>query len=99
MTLWFALAMACGKDACERAAKADEVCGVPHSNDETRACKDAVDECPRADQKALDDYAKCYAEAGGYECEPTDQQRYDVLACLSFLDDLSDDCVLPLELL
>lgn len=86
----------CGKDICERRERADVLCGVVHSNEETRACKQDLDECPNKDARLLDEYSACYAEAGGYECDPTDEQRLDALDCLEILDDLSTACVIPL---
>lgn len=89
---WWVFAVGCGQDYCERAAKADEDCGVTVSGGALDTCRDALDACTDDDVQRIDAWYACTEAAGATACDPSAEALGDGLDCVGELDGLTDAC-------
>ena len=93
--LALSLVPACKKDFCDRMESLASDC-YEVSDEDVEECKDSLKECSDDDQKALNEFAKCFEDLDP-TCESstltiTEDQMVDALACYEEVEDLSEDC-------
>ena len=94
----------CGGNLCERQKKDAEACGQTVSDEDMQACEDALANCSKDDEKALNEMMDCIQDLSGGECgtdtsttvtstEDPQQLMDDMMACMAPVASVSAECL------
>ena len=88
-----AVGSGCGGNFCKQSEKLAESCGGAYDAGDAQACKDGMDKCDAADEKAMINYLDCYENSGICGADANAQSLDAAFACLGELTGLSQECL------